>query len=112
MSNDVKAVELNLHRGRSIMDVFEHALRGVRLLVRAGRQSHWYRIPRLSAAASDLFVDLSRLPDPAAPHDRRHIRQRGQLTMSEMRVAMMRAGRSLGENKAATRRNWRTRKRK
>lgn len=113
MSNDVKTAELNVHRGRSIADVFEHALRGVRLIVRARRQSRCDRdIPRLSAEAPDVLVDLSRVPDPATPRDRRRIDQQRQITMSEMLAAMMRAARSLAEKKAATRRVQRTRKRK
>jgi hypothetical protein len=114
MSNAVKTAELNVHRGRSIADVFEHALRGVRLIVRARRQSRCDRdIPRLSAAeAPDLFVDLSRVPDPATPHDRRRIDEQRQITMSEMLAAMMRAARSLAEKKEATRRVQRTRKHK
>jgi hypothetical protein len=113
MSNDVKTVELNLHRGRSIADVFEHALRGVRLLVRARRQSRRdCDILQLSAEAPDLFVDLSRVPDPGMPDDRRRIGQERQITMSEMVTAMMRAARSLAEKKRATRRVRRTRKRK
>jgi|SRR6516164_2418574 hypothetical protein len=113
MSNDVKAGELNVHRGRSITDVFEHALRGVRLLARTRRQSRSDRdIPRLSTEATDLFVDLSRVSDPPTPHDRRRVDKQGQMTMSEMLAAMMRVGRSLAEKKAATRRVKRTRKRK
>ena len=111
--NDVKTAELNVHRGRSIADVFEHALRGVRLFGRARRQSRCDReIPRLSAEAPGLFVDLSRVPDPVTPHDRRRIDQQPQITMSEMLTAMMRAARSLAEKKAATRQAQRTRKRK
>jgi len=113
MSNDVKAAELNVHRGRSVADVFEHALRGVRLLVRTRRQSRGDRdIPRLSAEATGLFVDLSRVPDPPTPHDRRRVDHHSQMTMSEMLAAMMRVGRSLAEKKAATRRMKRTRRRR
>jgi len=109
----VKVAELNVHRGRSVTDVFEHALRGVRLLARTRRQSRCDRdIPRLSTEATDLFVDLSRVPDPPTPHDRRRADQQGQLTMREMLAAMMRVGRSLAEKKAATRRMKRTRRRK
>jgi len=109
----VKAVELNVHRGRSVADVFEHALRGVRLLARTRRQSPCDRdIPQLSTEGTDLFVDLSRVPDPAMPHDRRRVDRQGQMTMSEMLAAMMRVGRSLAEQKAAARRVKRTRKRK
>jgi len=57
-------------------------------------------------------VDLSRVPDPAMPHDRRRVDRQGQMTMSEMLAAMMRVGRSLAEQKAAARRVKRTRKRK
>jgi len=109
----VKVAELNVHRGRSVTDVFEHALRGVRLLARTRQQSRCDRdIPRLSTEATDLFVDLSRVPDPPTPHDRRRVDQQGQLTMREMLAAMMRVGRSLAEKKAATRRMKRTRRRK
>ena len=112
MSNDVKTAVLSLDRGRSIADVFEHALRGVRLLVQARRRSCGDRdIPRLGAEAPDLFVDLPRVPDPATPHDRRRIDQQRQITMSETLAAMMLAARSLAEKKAATRRVQRTRKR-
>ena len=109
----MKVAELNVHRGRSVTDVFEHALRGVRLLARTRRQSRRDPdIPQLSTEATDLFVDLSRVPDPPTPYDRRRIDQQSQMTMREMLAAMMRVGRSLAEKKAATRRMKRTRRRK
>jgi hypothetical protein len=112
-SNDVKTAELNVHHDRSIVDVFEQVRRGVRLLVRARRQSRGDRnIPRLSSQAPDLFVDLSQVPDSAMPHDRRRIDHPHQIAMSEILAAMMRAARSLAEKKAATRLAKRTRKHK
>jgi hypothetical protein len=103
----------NIYLGRSVADVFEHALRGVRLFVRARRQSLQDRhIPRSRTETSDVFVDLVRVPDPQTQRDRRRVDQQRQITMREMLAAMLRAGRSHAEQKATTRRVKRTRKRK
>src|SRR5262245_1052134 len=106
------AAELNVDRGRSMVDVLEHALRGVRLAFRTRRRSRRdHHGPAVTAEASDLFVDLSRVPEPEPQHGRRRRDERPQLTLGEMLAAMRRAGRSHAEKRATRRLLKRTRKR-
>jgi hypothetical protein len=94
-----------------MVDLFEHALRGVRLRVPGRRLFRFDSVKqRSSPEASELYMDLSHAPD-AKHHDRRRVDKTPPNTLRELLTAMLRVGRSHAEKKSTTRRLKRKRQR-
>jgi len=104
--------ERNIYLGRSLLDVLEHVLRGMRLRIPARQQSVHHRdISRSRAAASEMLVDRSPVPDPTMA-GRRRVEERRQVALRDMLAAMLCTARSQAEEKAMRRQMRRTRKHK
>jgi hypothetical protein len=95
----MRVAALNLYRGRSMGDIFEHAFGGVRLFRARPQSTPAQRVPTSTVGTADLLVDLSWMPAP-------------QVTIREMLTAMLRAGRSHAEKRATVRRARRAKKRR